>query len=146
MWFIGMHRVEDVKLLCGSEHSHLFATAKVVYAQVVRDAHNPRQELSFFIILPTLQCIHHLDKGVLKQVVREIAVANDKENFRINLLLMAVQKTLERGLIPGLLPAASDATSERVAWCPDAPRRVVVDAQTAGREAEEAQRMGISTN
>jgi uncharacterized membrane protein YccF (DUF307 family) len=72
----------------------------MINGYVMRNPKNPWQELAFFIVFATFQCIHHLNKGILEQIVGQIGVPNDEENFRINLLLMAVQKEFERCLIP----------------------------------------------
>ncbi len=92
--------VKHIKFVRGTHHAHLFSTAKMINGNVMRNPKNPRQELAFFIVLATFQCIHNLNKGVLEQIVCQIGVPNDEENFRINLLLMAVQKEFERCLIP----------------------------------------------
>ena len=65
------HRIEHVEFFGCAQHAHFLAPAEVVDAQVVRDAHHPRQKLPFLVVLPALERVHHLDEGVLKQVVRE---------------------------------------------------------------------------
>ena len=97
---VGMHGVEHIKLVSSAQHAHFLSAAEMVNAQVVRDAQYPRQELSFLVILSTLQCVHHLDERVLEQVVCQVAVTDDEEDFGIHLLLMAIQKGFERSLVP----------------------------------------------
>ena len=77
-------------IVIGSDQRHPAVPAKMVNAEVVGNAQNPRQKLAFFVVAPGLQGLHSLDKGVLEQILGQFLMADQLINRCENAGFVAV--------------------------------------------------------
>ena len=80
----------EIVVVLKFRHSVIFS--EVIYHKIVCDPHYPRQKLSFFIIGTSFQGVDHLDKSILKNIFRYVAVVYFRINKTENSLLVSRNK------------------------------------------------------
>ena len=84
------HPGQRIPIVIGTDQRHPAVPAKMVNAEVVGNAQNPRQKLAFFVVAPGLQGLHSLDKGVLEQILGQFLMADQLINRCENAGFVAV--------------------------------------------------------
>jgi len=86
--------IQNIEIFSGTQLRHALFSSEVIDHQVVRNAHHPLNELSLFIVAAGLQCLDHLDEGVLKKVIGQIPVLEFIQQKPINLLPVLADELL----------------------------------------------------
>lgn len=71
---------KEVLILSGLDSGGSLHFPEMVNAEVVRDPHGPGQKFSFIGIASGSQGVNDLDEGILKDIFRQIAVLNQKQD------------------------------------------------------------------
>ena len=102
---------QQVVLLRAPAERHLLLTAEMVDAGIVCDPQHPRKELPFLIVLPTSEYVHHFDEDVLKEVSRQIMVADQQVQLGVHLVAMTGEEDFK-----GALVALLELRDQRAVW------------------------------
>lgn len=94
---------EDIAIGAIGDDRHLIIATEIVDDEVVRDTHHPMDKLIFVLIDTRIDGDDDLKKSILKNIVSDITVLNDREDIAVDFSLMASQENLEASIVTLLI-------------------------------------------
>ena len=91
--------IEYVEIFRGVDDIAALASTKVVYAEIIRNAHRPLRKLALVLVLALAQRADDLYKHILKDVIRHLVILDKEKNRRVNSVFVPTEELLKCALI-----------------------------------------------